>query len=304
MQAGGNDLANYEGMRKKILLFGGSGLLGTELRAALGDIDAEVIAPSSREADMQDAASLERAIEAYRPGAIINLAALIDVNTLQKDQLPGWRINVFGAASIMRIIKERSLKAPYIFMSTNYVFGDTKTPCDESEKLAPLNVYGMTKAYAETLITHYGKAAEAPFYILRTGWIYSRVRPTFVDEVAKALLAGETFKAVVDQRGNLTSAVDLAQCVVREFVESQKGSGVYHIINTVRHEHAGISRYEIACEIADILGIPRGRIEKTSSAEVFAAKRPSAVLRNTKLPPLRDWKSALKEYLHMQYGHT
>lgn len=291
-------------MRKKVLLFGGSGLLGTELRTTLGGIDAEVLAPSSKEADMQDATSLERAIEAHKPDIIINVAALIDVNVLQKDPLPGWRINVFGASSIMRIIRERSLKTPYIFMSTNYVFGDTNKPCDENEKLSPLNVYGMTKAYAETLITHYGSSSEAPFYILRTGWIYSRVRRTFVDEVAKVLLEGNTFKAVVDQWGNLTSAVDLAQCIVREFVGSRKESGVYHIINAVENERIGISRYEIACEIADILGIPRARIEKTSSAEVFAAKRPSAVLRNTKLPPLRGWKEALGEYLHTQYGHT
>ena len=288
-------------MAKKILLFGGSGLLGTELQKLLLQSDADILVPSHAEVDMNDYSSLEKMITREIPDMIINAAALINVNELEKDPLPGWEVNTFGAAAIARILAKHSLGTAYLFISTHQVFGNEKHFYTENDAPSPVNTYGSTKAMAERLVAEYFAGRDARLYIIRTSWIYAGVRPTFVDEVAKTILAGKDFDASIDQRANLIRAADLADAIVREFTNGTRGSGIYHIVNASDGEN-GISRFDIAAEICRILNIPASRNKKRSSDAIFVTKRPSAVLHNTKLPPMSDWREPLRDYILAQYG--
>jgi dTDP-4-dehydrorhamnose reductase len=271
----------------KILLFGGSGLLGKELQGALGAHT--VLAPSHTDVDIADEAEVTRIIDDTKPDLVINAAAYINVNALEHDPLVGERINEQGAGVVARVAAKHRL--PLVHISTSYVFADSDVPYAEDGPRMPTNVYGQTKSRGEDLVR--ASARKAKQYIVRTSWVYSPARATFIDEVAAALVQGKTVEAS-EQRGNPTYAKELAEAIVHHFVESTQQSGIYHLTNA-----GGASRYEIALEIARCLGIPEECVVKKEFSP--SALRPSVVLLNTKLPPLPPWQESLRTYIKARY---
>ena len=107
-------------------------------------------------------------------------------------------------------------------------------------------------------------------------------------------------EAVDEELSCFTYTPDLAQAT-KKLIESDKGYGIYHITNIGR-----LTWYEAILELAKIKNLPAGRqgfknkiIPIKSSELARAAKRPAySALLNTKLPMLRPWAEALKEYLN------
>ncbi len=276
-------------MKKRVLLFGGSGMVGRELIRALENHT--VVAPSHAHADITDADLIEQLVADEKPDFIINSAAIISVNVIEQDPLFATRVNVQGASAIARAATVHAI--PQLLVSSNYVFDDNSvlTRTEDAVK-NPTNKYGKTKAEAEDAVAACGSSA--PYYIVRTSWLYSRYRASFVDEVAQALLQGRPFEAWT-QRGNPTSCSDLAQSIVKNFIDSSAPSGVYHIVN-----EGDASRYEIVRGIARALHVSE---DLAVVAKEFSpsALRPSVLLTNTKLPKLPPWEESLRSYLTERY---
>ena len=270
----------------KILLFGGSGMVGRELANAL--MAHKVVAPLHSRVDVTNTASVERAVAEEKLDFIINAAAIIDVNTLERDPELGKRINTDGAAHIARAAAGAGIA--HLLVSSSYVFGYSAEPYAEDAPVHPTNVYGQTKAEAESVVLSCGGS------VVRSSWLYSAYRGTFVDEVARILKEGKAFEAS-SQRGNPTSGAEFASAVVKNFINSSpKKSGVYHIVN-----EGGASRYEIAQEIAKILGVS----EQLVKERAFSPNnlRPSVLLANTKLPKLPAWEESLRAYIAATHRH-
>jgi dTDP-4-dehydrorhamnose reductase len=279
--------------RKHILLFGATGLLGSELLEQLKRGEYDVAAPTRTELNLADTEAVERYIQGIAPEVVINAAALINVDALEKDPASGRQTNALLPEIIARTLAAHHAHAALVHISTQYVFDGSKPFYREDDPPSPINVYGETKAEGEELLQQSAKSLR--YYIVRTSWIYANKRPTFVDEVARTLREGKPFQAVDDQYGNPTSATDFARAIVLHFVEAEPARGIYHCINNTPEQ--GVSRYEIAQEVAHIVGAPETLVEKAASGNVFSAHRPSAVLVNTKLPALRGWREALQEHL-------
>lgn len=274
-------------MNKTILLFGGSGMVGRELVRALSHH--MVVTPPHTLVDITDAIAVEQSIAEVKPDFVINAAAIVNMDTIEKNEKFSSRTNVQGALVVACAVAHHSI--PQLILSSSYVFGESPHSYSEDSDRNPANKYGKTKVDAEDAVIICGSSA--PYYIVRTSWIYSRYRETFVDEVARTLLRGETFEAS-DQRGNPTCGRDFAAAVVRHIIDPLPQSGTYHIVND-----GDASRYEIACEIAHTLHVP----ESLVVAKEFSSRamRPSVVLVNTKLAALHQWKDALHEYLVARY---
>jgi dTDP-4-dehydrorhamnose reductase len=126
-------------------------------------------------------------------------------------------------------LAERAL--PLVHLSTDYVFdGSLRRPYREDDPIAPLGVYGRTKAAGEDGVRH----ALRQHVILRTAWVYSPFAGNFVKSMLR--LAGERDEigVVGDQRGMPTSALELAaaigQLIARMLAERGEVMwGTYHL---------------------------------------------------------------------------
>ncbi|HCJ11008.1 MAG TPA: NAD(P)-dependent oxidoreductase, partial [Clostridiales bacterium] len=101
--------------KERVLMTGGSGRLGTELRRLLPDL----IAPPRRELDITRPETIEAALERYRPTVVLHAAAYTDVAGAERDRETCWQTNVRGTAALVSAVNRT--EAGLIHISTDYV---------------------------------------------------------------------------------------------------------------------------------------------------------------------------------------
>ncbi len=137
-----------------------AGRRGLSRPSALGHADIEV-------ADLD---SVRAALAAHRPDAVLNTAAFH--NMPQCEERPGraFAVNAVGALNLARAAAE--LGARNVYFSTDYVFDGAKgEPYVETDRPAPLNVYGASKLAGERLSEVYAPGS----LVLRVSGLYGRV---------------------------------------------------------------------------------------------------------------------------------
>ena len=128
----------------KILLTGGSGRLGTELRALLPGI----VAPTSAEMNLTDAAQVREVMERERPHVIVHAAAYTNVGGAEKDRAACWNANVVGTRNVAAAAN--AVGAKLVHISTDYVFSGEEGGYREGDTPGPVvNYYSLTKLVAE-----------------------------------------------------------------------------------------------------------------------------------------------------------
>ncbi len=179
----------------RLLLTGGSGRLGHELRARLPAL----IAPPRDDLDVTDPASVRQALERHRPDVVVHAAAFTDVTGAERDPQSCWRVNVLGTRHVAAACRDTG--TVLVHVSTDYVFWGDADPVRaarggyrEDDPTGPVrNRYALSKLAAED------EARQAPRHlILRTSfrprtWPYDnaftdvRTSQTYVDEIAPDL---------------------------------------------------------------------------------------------------------------------
>jgi nucleoside-diphosphate-sugar epimerase len=122
------------------------------------------------------------------------------------------------------------LHAMLVHYSTDYVFDGSKgTPYIETDEPHPLGVYGRSKLAGEEAI----RSGKADYLILRTSWVYSRNRSSFVTKVLEWSRKQEVMSVVDDQVSNPTWARRLADVTARLLSKEpgflRERSGLYHV---------------------------------------------------------------------------
>lgn len=126
----------------KVLLIGGSGLLGTELqRIWKGDI----YSPSHSQLDINNVESL---LEVKKDtDIIVNCAAVLDNRVIQQETSKAIQTNIIGAAHLACFCLTRKIR--YVYISTDYVYPGDRGNYRESDPLQPYNLYAWTKLGGE-----------------------------------------------------------------------------------------------------------------------------------------------------------
>ncbi|WP_454917646.1 dTDP-4-dehydrorhamnose reductase [Xanthobacter sediminis] len=210
----------------RILLLGAGGQLGRELtdRALKRDLDLTGLDHTAL--DICDPAAVARAMEAHRPDVVVNAAAYTAVDKAESEPELAARINAFAPAHIA----ERCARygTPLIHVSTDYVFDGTKpTPYVEQDAIAPLGVYGRTKAAGEAAV----RSAAERHIIVRTSWVYGAYGNNFLKTVLRLARERERLTIVADQRGCPTATRDLAEALLAAAEAAAGGDtrwGTYH----------------------------------------------------------------------------
>lgn len=270
----------------KLVIFGAKGMLGTDLRKAFDDQAPYVL--DKDELDITNREAVLSAMEKIKPDVIINAAAYTDVDGCEINRELAMKVN--GASPGYLAEGARNIGARLVHYSTDYVFDGKKSGGyrEDDEPGGPLNFYGESKLAGERVVKEMG----GKYYLIRTSWLFGLHGKNFVDSMIKLSQEKKELRVVNDQHGKPTFSFDLAK-KTRELLEKDYDFGIYHIVNEPE-----TTWYDFACKIINNRGLT-STVNPCASAEFpRPAKRPEySTLLNTKLPPLRQWQEALREYL-------
>ncbi|MFQ6006656.1 MAG: sugar nucleotide-binding protein, partial [Woeseia sp.] len=131
----------------RIMLTGGSGLLGSQLRKLAPDIGA----PSRAELDITDRYAVSAYIASHHPDLIIHAAAVTDNRAVEADPTGAIEVNIKGTANIaLACLKHRTR---LVYLSTDYVYSGDGGNNSEDDGIGPFNLYAWTKLGGESAVT-------------------------------------------------------------------------------------------------------------------------------------------------------
>jgi dTDP-4-dehydrorhamnose reductase len=189
----------------RILLFGLYGQLGWELQRTLAPLG-EVTALDYPEINLADELQTRQAIRRYRPQVIVNATAYTAVDKAEREAVLAQAINTRAPGLMAE--ESKAIGAALIHYSTDYVFDGSKgSPYSEEDSPNPLGEYGRSKLGGERAIQQVGGA----YLILRTAWVYSLRRDSFVTKVLQWSRQQPSLRVVDDQVSNPTWARMLAE---------------------------------------------------------------------------------------------
>jgi len=271
----------------KVLITGANGMLGQDVHPIFEKAGYEVIKKGHSALDITDEKAVNKAIQELKPDYIIHCAAYTNVDKAESDYENAYKINVEGTKNIAAAAEK--CNATMVYISTDYVFDGTKNiPYLPDDAPNPINAYGKTKYLGEMEVQKHCKK----YYIARTSWLYGIYGKNFVETMLVLAQKNSQLKVVNDQTGSPTWTVELANGVLN--LIKNKEFGIYHLSGK-----NSATWYDFAKEIFKIENINVNLTPCTTEEFPRDAKRPKySYMDNGGL--LRDWKSALKDYLELR----
>lgn len=215
-----------------VLLFGGNGQVGHELRRslrALGDVVVTTRSGQLREgarcevADFDRPDSLAELVERVAPAIVVNAAAYTAVDKAEDDVDAAFRTNAEAPGVLARACALRDI--PFVHYSTDYVFdGQGSRPYREDDPTAPLGVYGASKLAGEDAV----RSAGGRHLILRTAWVYGRHGHNFMKTMLRLGADRGELRVVADQIGSPTPARLIAD-VTAGLLQRPDAEGTFHL---------------------------------------------------------------------------
>lgn len=210
----------------RILLFGGTGQVGSELLRRPWPVPVRIDAPGRDTADFAHPEPVAKTVATARADLVINAAAYTAVDKAESEPGTANAVNALTPGAIARAAAEVGI--PLIHLSTDYVFDGSKpSPYVEGDAIGPLSVYGTTKAAGEAAVG----AAAGRHAILRTSWVYSAHGGNFVKTMLRLGRERPVLRIVDDQHGAPTAASDIADAVMAVALRLTAGdgpSGIFH----------------------------------------------------------------------------
>ena len=287
----------------KVLLTGAAGQLGQALIAAK-PAGITLIACRRAELDLANPQACRDAVLAHRPDWVLNAGAYTAVDKAEQQPELSEAVN----AAAPQAFAEALLKQGHgrlLQISTDFVFsGMQGHPYGPLDSVAPLGVYGASKARAEAAVLRLLGPERA--CVLRTSWLYGPGEKNFCLTMLKLhaikAAAGEALNVVADQVGCPTHTAGLATACWQVLAKNIGGMQQW--------SDAGVaSWYDFAVAIGEeavALGIlaTAAKVNPISTAEYpTPAQRPSYSLMDCSasrkalaLEPLH-WRQGLRQVL-------
>ena len=280
----------------KVLLFGGAGQLGTDLRGTK-PASIELFCPPHPEADIAERSSVATFLNRHSPDAVVNAAAFNLTDQCEINPEIATRANADGPAVLAALCRERGVRL--LHFSTDYVFDGTKpTPYVESDAPHPLSQYGRSKREGEKAVL----GASPDFWVVRSSCLFGRAGSrglggNFVESILARARSGAPLTVVNDVRMSPTYTRDLAERTWQLLGRGVPG-GVYHVAND-----GSCTWFEFAVEILRIAGARADVLPLRSDQWPAKFSRPAqSALASERaaalgFPPMRPWPEALRDYL-------
>ncbi|MFV0559112.1 MAG: dTDP-4-dehydrorhamnose reductase [Enterococcus sp.] len=277
-----------------ILLTGGNGQLGTELRHLLDEQKSAYVSTDSTELDITDADKTMRFITEMKPEVIYHCAAYTAVDKAEDEGKElDEKINVDGTRNVA--LAAKAAGSTLVYISTDYVFDGTLKDGEYAVDAPtnPLNEYGRTKLLGEQAV----QEIMEDYYIIRTSWVFGIYGHNFIYTMQKLAKTHDRLTVVNDQFGRPTWTRTLAEFMT--FVIKNKAPyGVYHLSN-----ENSCSWYEFAKEILKDTSVEVAPV--TSEEYPQKATRPQySVMDLSKAKALGftipTWQEALASFIQLE----
>jgi dTDP-4-dehydrorhamnose reductase len=276
------------GQVQPILITGATGTLGRAFARICQERNLAYRLLSRAEMDIADPASVERALEKYVPWAVINTSGYVRVDDAEGDVERCFRENVQGPAVLAAACARH--KVHLTTFSSDLVFdGARQSPYIETDNVAPLNIYGRSKAEAERKVLDCMPQA----LVVRTSSFFGPWdRYNFVTQALSALASGAPFAAATDIVVSPTYVPDLVHTCLDLIIDRE--CGVWHLTNG-----NPVTWLDLALRAAEQAGVDPSRLEGLPHAHFnWRAPRPLySALHTAKahlMPPL---DTALQRYI-------
>ena len=282
----------------KILLFGGSGQLGHEVRKRAADLDFELISPVSSELDITDRGQVRLLVSSVKPDVVINSAAYTAVDKAEEEPDRAFAINAEGARNIAEGCAAGGVRM--IHISTDYVFdGLLGRELREDDPTNAVSVYGRSKLAGEQMVRD---ATDGKALIVRTQALYGKKGVNFVYTMLKLFEEREVVKVVSDQWVSPTWAGWLGESLL-DLVRIEC-SGVVHASCRGAVSWFDFAQAIMAASVGSFEGKKLARLEPTTAEELARpAQRPvfSAFATDTLAEllgrPVMSWQEGMHSFL-------
>jgi len=287
----------------RVLLTGAAGQLGQALQASAPAQSAgealQLIVCTRSELDLTDPQACRQTVLQHRPDWVLNVAAYTAVDRAEAEAELAHAVNAGAPAAMAQALAEAGGRL--LQLSTDFVFdGRAGSPYRPSDPVAPVSVYGASKAAGEDAVMAHLPPAQ--WCILRTSWVYGPVGSNFLLTMLRLHRQRDQIAVVADQVGCPTATAGLAQACWRVI---ERG------VNGIQHwsDAGAASWYDFALAIGE-LGLAGGLLERAAAVQPITtaeyptpASRPSYSLldctstRSTLgLLPLH-WRTALAQVI-------
>jgi dTDP-4-dehydrorhamnose reductase len=283
----------------RVAVTGSKGQVATSLLERAGP-HLEVVALGRPAFDLTDRAAVLAGLEAARPDVIVNAAAYTAVDKAEAEEALALRVNGEGAGHVAEAAAR--LGVPLLHLSTDYVFdGALDRPYREDDPTGPSGAYGRSKLAGEKLVS----ARCQHSVILRTAWVYSPFGANFVRTMLRLNETRDEVGVVSDQRGNPTSALDIADSLIAIAARvkddrSPALRGIFHMTGSGEGTWADFA--EVVFREAEARGRRSTRVKRIPTADYpTPARRPAnSRLDNEKLARvygfrLPDWRRSVED---------
>jgi len=282
---------------KRIIVLGGTGLLGTPLVKKLKDIKDNVysignLSKADFQIDLLDTFDTFKFLTVLKPALIINLVALTNVDKNEANIQKAYLINIKTIENVVNWIIKESVHSHLIHISTDQVYDNLGYSKENEINLT--NIYALTKYMSESVV----KQVQAT--VLRTNFFgksQTKDRISLSDWLVDAFKNRRKIDLFTDIYFNPLHFSTLIEMIIK-IIDAPVG-GVFNL-----GSRDGLNKMEFARYLAKTLNLDDSNASNSLSSEYgFKACRPKNMLMNItnfeqvfyiKLPTLKEEIERLK----------
>jgi len=202
--------------------------------------------------DLTNFAEIEACLDATHPSVVVHAAGLTDIQYCESHNQDAENVNFRGTAQLAAFCAQRAIRL--VYLSTDMVFDGGKGNYTEEDNPTPINVYGKSKAQAESAV----KSVNQNSVIARLNLIYGHaeaLKKTFSDRILIANWAQKTYGVYAGQVRSPLS-LEIATRVIRELADGDQ-TGIYNIGGG-----EAIDRWDFALKLVTFIKLDPVVIEK------------------------------------------
>jgi dTDP-4-dehydrorhamnose reductase len=245
---------------RSLLIVGGSGFIGQHLaKAARTSWKVHVADQSVQRAidclypiDVTNVAGVRRLCETIRPSAVVNLAAISDIDRCEREPDQARAVNVQGTENVATECAKMGSRL--VFLSSAAVFDGCQHGYREDDPVSPLSIYGQTKVEGEKAIGEILPSAVLLRPALVLGYSHSKGTNALLNKWVDRWSQRNLVTVPSEEYRNPIDAATLARIILL-LAESPSSNGIYHV-----GALDSASRYEIARKVAKELGYPESLV--------------------------------------------